>query len=76
MKNRKIPNGGYVALLALLVSTVIIILLFLRTDLYTKKTANGGPVQSIPEGLKAIDAAKQAKDMIEKNSQKAAGQIN
>ena len=76
MKEGRIQNSGYIGLLALLISVAIIIFLIIRMDLYYKKGANGEPTQNTPAKLQAIDSAKQAKDMIEKNNQKTVEQIN
>ncbi len=68
MKNKRIFNGGFVGLLALLIVVAIIAFLIVRTDLFTGEK---GGKNIIEQGTSAIDQAKDVKALIEDNSRKA-----
>jgi len=71
MKNKKIFNGGYVGLLMLLIGVAIITFLIVRTDLFTGQKEGKNMIEG---GFNTIDAAKNAKNVIEERSRNAAEQ--
>ena len=79
------PPRGFVGLIALLVTVAVIGFLFWRADLFTQKPNPGAEGTSdlvhgsnqVEQGRNAIDAAQNAKNVIESNyaqQQKDAGQ--
>ena len=77
MKQRLL-KGGYIGLLALLFSVCIMVLLMWM--LYLKPSSNtntagyenGGTVQTVPQGLEAINQAKEARNALEHRSSEGA----
>ena len=71
-------KGGYIGLLMLLIGVAIIALVVVRTDLFKGKTLNPetGEIENdgknmLEGGFDAINQAKNAKNIIEENSQKS-----
>jgi uncharacterized membrane protein len=72
-------NGGFIGLIALLISVAIIALIVVRTDLFGGSTSideNGNEVKNpdvnmIEGGFNAIDKARDVKNLIEENNRKA-----
>lgn len=68
MKNIKTTNGGYIGILMILIVTVAIVFFMFRTDVFDGKEGGKSVVE---KDLEAIDAAKEAKMMIEAGNQKS-----
>ncbi|MDQ5954966.1 MAG: hypothetical protein QG583_894 [Patescibacteria group bacterium] len=72
-------NGGFIGLIALLISVAIIALIVVRTDLFQGSTSidedgnevKNSDVNMIEGGFNAIDKARDAKNLIEENNRKA-----
>ena len=75
MQRKKMPNkkysGGFIGLLALLICVAIIAILIVRSDLFS---GNKDGKNTIEQGMDAIDAAKNAKNLIEQHTREAVGQ--
>jgi len=76
MGNKKISNkkynGGYVGLLALLITVAIIAYLIVQSDLF--KNFGTENTDTVKGSFDAIDSARNAKNLIEQHSREAAGQ--
>ena len=57
-------SGGYAGLISLLITSLIMAILFWRMDLFSGNSKNGG-VPPVEQNLNAIQAAKDAKQLIE-----------
>lgn len=57
-------SSGYVGLISLLITSLIMALLFWRMDLFSGNSKNGG-IPPMEQNLNAIQAAKDAKQLIE-----------
>lgn len=64
-------NGGYVGLLALLITVAIIALITWRSDLFSTSDNNDNIQSVIERDLGAIDSARDAKNMLEQNNLKS-----
>jgi|GEM_PF-5877482 len=64
--NKNKLNGGFIGILMLLIGVAIIIFFILRTDLFTGEKEDKNMIE---QGSSYIDQAKEAKNMLEKNSQ-------
>lgn len=64
-------NGGYVGLLALLITVAIIALITWRSDLFTNSENKDNSQSVIERDLGAIDSARDAKNLIEQNNLKS-----
>ena len=69
MQNRRISSekysGGFIGLLALLICVAIIAILITRSDLFSGQKDGKNTIEG---GFDAIDAAKNAKNLIEQHS--------
>ncbi len=69
-------NGGFVGLLMLLICVSIIALIIVRTDLFKGfPTGQSGNQNTFEHGIDAINAAKNAKNLIEQNSKNTNKQL-
>ena len=64
-------NGGYVGLLALLITVAIIALITWRSDLFSNGDNKGNTQSVIERDLGAIDSARDAKNMLAQNNLKS-----
>ncbi|HTE48376.1 MAG TPA: hypothetical protein VK675_00515 [Candidatus Paceibacterota bacterium] len=64
-------NRGFIGLLALLICVAIIAIIIIRSDLFSGQKDGKNTIEG---GFDAIDAAKNAKNLIEQHSRDAAGQ--
>jgi len=64
-------SSGFIGLLALLIAVAIIAILIVRSDLFSRSPDGKNTIEG---GFDAIDAAKNAKYLIEQHSKEAAGQ--
>jgi hypothetical protein len=71
LKNKIKVNGGYIGLIMLLIGVVIIVFVVVRTDVFTSQKEDKNIIE---KGNGYIDQTKEAKDLIEKNSQKTMGE--
>lgn len=62
-------NKGFIGLIVLLISVAIIALIVVRTDLFSPAKEKKSMIEI---GTDAIDEARDAKNLIEENSRKAA----
>ncbi|OGI76912.1 hypothetical protein A3B85_00005 [Candidatus Nomurabacteria bacterium RIFCSPHIGHO2_02_FULL_37_13] len=72
MQHKRIANGGYIGLLMLLISVVIIIFFIVRTDLFTGQKNSKNMLE---QGNDAIKQAQEVKNLIEKNNQQSASDV-
>lgn len=61
-------NGGFIGLIALLISVTIIVFIIVRTDLLSSSKEKKSMIEI---GTDAIDEAREAKSLIEQNNRKA-----
>ncbi len=79
MKNKMKLNGGYIGILMLLIGVAIIVFIMFKKNVFFGQTysvekengiENNTGENMIDRGNGYIDQAQQAKDLLEKNSQK------
>ena len=64
MHINRITSGGYAGLISLIITSLIMAFLFWRMDLFSGNSKNGG-MPPMEQNLNAIQAAKDAKQLIE-----------
>lgn len=83
MRNKNILNGGYIGLIMLLIGVAIIVFIMFRKDIFFRQTysvekesgiENNTGENMIDRGNDYIDQARQAKDLLEKNSKQKMGE--
>ncbi len=70
MNNRN-TNGGYIALLLLLIGVALIIFFVVRTDLFSGKP---GDKNMIEQGTDAVKQAENAKALLEQQNKQSVGE--
>lgn len=71
MRNKRFLHGGYIGLLMLLIGVAITVFLIVRTDLFSGQKEGKSILK---QDLEAVDKARDAKAMLERNDQRAVGE--